>query len=142
MRKLVEKGVLTNLNQYGGEILDKKVNYISSHRYKYPGIDDWDAISQHEKELTQAEQRYFPLKDLDKYQELAQNGDIITLTTTKSGLLVSHVGFITFGEQGELLFTHASSRHDKVVYEVNLRDYLDTRTTITGIMAYRPNYTG
>jgi hypothetical protein len=140
MHKLVQAGYLTNVGSYNGEPFQKTINYISQHKYKYPGIDDWAAIQRHERKLSNTEMYYYPLDKLEQYEKLAQNGDIVTLTTTKEGLAVSHVGFITLSPEGELLFTHASSVYDKVKYEMNFRDYLDTRTTITGIMAYRPDY--
>lgn len=139
MRKLQEAGLLKDAGRLKGQPMTKRIDYMSTHKRKYRGIQNWNEVERIEKNLSETERYYYPLDELDTYASVARDGDICALTTTIDGLDVSHVGFITLGEEdGQLKFTHASStRHHVVLFE-DFKEYLDTRTTITGVMVYRP----
>ena len=63
--------------------------------------------------------------------------NIVAFATNAKGLDVSHTGIITVVD-GEVKLTHASSLYDRVVVEQDFKEYLSTRTTVTGLFVYRP----
>lgn len=138
MRLLTEKDVLEDVGRYNGVPFTKQINYISSNRHKF-NFSDWNRVLNIEREMSNADRYYYPLDSLHRYAPIARNGDIVALTTTVEGLDVSHCGYITV-KNDRLMFSHASSVHKKIVLEVDFEDYLDTRTTITGIMVFRPSF--
>ncbi len=137
--KLTDLGLLIHIGENSGaKLYTKKINYISSNKYKFPGIKNWKKLKQTEKKLTERPKFYFPLDEIEKcYKPIAQEGDIVALTTTIDGLEVSHTGIITL-KNGRLFFSHASQKHKKLIMEEDFLEYLDTRSTITGIMIFRP----
>lgn len=137
LRKLAYYGYLFDLGRINGVPYNKEINYLSRNRSKFPGFRLWNQIQKIEKELTAYPKYYYPLDMLHCYEEIAKDGDIVALTTDIEGLEVSHTGFITV-KDGVLYFTHASLKKRKVVVEEPFRTYLSTRTSITGIMAFRP----
>lgn len=136
LRYMGAQGWLQDIGTFNGQPYQKPIYYISSHRRKYPGFDDWGRILHQERRLTHAQRYYYPLQELERYEQVAQTGDILGLTTNIDGLDVSHTGFAEWVD-GELFFIHASSRAKKVVRQ-NIWEYLGTRTSITGVVAFRP----
>ncbi len=135
--KLADLGLLVPVTE-NAKRYDKKINYISSHKYKFRGIKNWQRIRQTERFLTKRPKYYYPLKDIEKcYLPVAREGDIVALTTTVEGLEVSHTGIITL-KNGRLYFSHASQKHKKLKMEEDFLEYLNTRSTITGILVFRP----
>lgn len=137
LRKLSYYGYLFDLGRINGVPYEKEINYLSRNRSKFRGFRYWNQIKRIEKELTEYPKYYYPLEMLHCYEEIAKDGDIVALTTDVEGLEVSHTGFITV-KNGELYFTHASLKQRKIVIEEHFRSYLDSRTSITGIMVFRP----
>jgi hypothetical protein len=136
MRQLMDAQLVEDIGAYTGVPFTKKIEYVSLNPGRFTGTD-FATMRTRECALTQSIRYYYPLDSLQLYDPVAMNGDIIGLTTNVNGLDVSHVAFVTV-RKGRLKFTHASSTVRKVVIEQDLRDYLATRTTITGIVVFRP----
>ncbi len=139
MNQLIKRGWVVDISNAGGIPFLKPIYYISRNKRKYIGIRDWKRIRQIERRLSNSTRYYFPLEQLHCYEAIAQNGDIVALTTTVEGLEVSHCGIITVRD-GELYFSHASLTKRKVVVEEHFRSYLKKRDTITGIIVYRVTF--
>lgn len=137
MRVLTERGLLEDVGAYTGLPFTKRIHYMTSNPARFAGITNWAEVRQTEARLSAHRRHYFPLDSLHRYEALAADGDIVGLTTNVEGLDVSHVGFLTVSG-GRVRFTHASYTQRKVVVEQDLRDYLATRTSITGIVVFRP----
>ena len=131
-----EKKMLKSVGAMAGLPFKKKINYVSTNPRRFSGISDWKRIQTIEKRLSDAKLFYFPLDDLEKYREVAQNGDLVALATDVKGLDVSHCGLIHV-QEGDLYFSHASSTAKHIVHAEDFRHYLSKRTSITGIFVYR-----
>lgn len=137
MRMLTQRGVLEDVGAYTGVPFTKRIHYMSSNPSRFAGITNWAEVRQTETQLSAHRRFYYPLDSLHRYEPLAADGDIVGLTTNVDGLDVSHVGFLTV-RNGRVKFTHASFTKRQVVLEQDLREYLSTRTSITGIVVFRP----
>lgn len=137
LRQLDQMAWLEDVGVFLGERYEKKINYISNHKRSFPGIQDWNHIAQLEQQLSEATRYFIPLSEIYRYEQFAQTGDIVALTTDVAGLDVSHVGIIHV-EDGNLYMTHASSKAGEVVIKADFCDYMGRRTTITGLVVYRP----
>lgn len=60
---------------------------------------------------------YLPKQHLLSRASGLKGGEIMVLITTREGIFASHLGFIVKGEDGSLVFRHASSMHNKVIDE-------------------------
>ncbi len=136
-KQLEDKGLLVNVAKTSGVPLKKNINYITTHKSKYRGFTDWKRIRDKEIEMSNYNYWWYPLDSLDRYAQVARNGDLVGLVTSVPGLDVSHCGIISV-VKGELFMTHASSIKKKVTINQNLNEYLSSRTTITGLIVYRP----
>lgn len=135
--QLEKAGVLTAVGKETGKPLTKKINYVSANRAKFGGFTDWTFIQSKEREMSEYTYHTFTKSDLDDYAKVARNGDLVGLVTTVSGLDVSHCGVITI-RNGKVYMTHASSVKKHLVVAQDLNEYLSNRTTISGIVVYRP----
>lgn len=131
--------LVKNVAEINGEPFNKKINYMSLNKNKFAGIENWEKVRKKEAEMTRARPHYYPLETIDRYRAVAKTGDIVALATSVEGLDVSHCGFIE-AEDGEVFLTHASSVKKFLVVKQNLCDYLEKRTTITGIFVFRPTF--
>lgn len=122
------------------------INYMTTHPTSYAalktsrGPEYLKTISQDEKAITR-EVYFIPTSALDKSKsELScvQDGDILSLVTTKAGLDVSHLGIAIWGKDGKLHLLNASSIHHKVVIEPRtLKQYQQAQKTQLGIRVVR-----
>jgi hypothetical protein len=60
---------------------------------------------------------YLPKQHLLSHASGLKGSEIMVLITTSEGIFASHLGFIVKGEDGSLVFRHASSIHNKVIDE-------------------------
>jgi hypothetical protein len=138
MLEMERAGLVFNVAAANGEPFRKKINYISTNPTKYGTYGTCPELKNAEAILNSSFNYYYPLSKVDQhYLPLAKTGDIVAFATNEPGLDVSHTGIITV-EDGEVLFTHASSQYDKVVHGQDLKDYLASRTKCTGIFIFRP----
>jgi len=133
------QGRLVDVGQLAwGSAFEKPITYLSSKWTHLRGKPEYAKLQQRERALSTSSRHYYPLDSLHRYEAIAQDGDVVGLTTTVPGLDVSHCGFITVDATCALRFTHASSVAKQVVLAQPFREYLGTRTTITGLVVYRP----
>jgi hypothetical protein len=135
--QLEKAGVLEAVGKQACEPLKRNIHYVSSNKTKFGGFTDWAFIQNKEKEMSQYPYHMFSKNEISKYAELAQDGDLVGLVTTVPGLDVSHCGVIT--KKGPKVYmTHASSVKKQLVVAQPLEEYLSNRTTISGIVVFRP----
>jgi hypothetical protein len=137
--QLENAGVLENPIKGKAEPLKKKIHYVSSNKAKFGGFKDWAFLASKEAEMSQYTYYHYRTSEIDKYLKDAQNGDFIGLLTTVNGLDVSHCGILSHDGKA-IKMTHASSVKKQVVIEQDLKSYLAARTTIHGIIVYRPRF--
>lgn len=122
------KGVVKDINRdIGGVKLNKKINFMTTHRESYPPLKSDEAfkkLSNVEKEINSRVQYYVPTEVIPKIEEQLKNGDIIGLGTTIEGLDVTHTGYI-YKIKGLSHMLNASSKTGFVeISDCTLYDYL------------------
>jgi cell wall-associated NlpC family hydrolase len=140
LRELQKMGWAADVGPTLGEPISKPINYITAHRKAYPGIEDWPRVEALEQQLSTTTSWYYPYSEIERYEAVAQTGDIIAFCTDVAGLDVSHCGFVEVDASGRLSLTHASSVQHVVVRGMDFCDYMGRRTSVTGIMVYRPTF--
>lgn len=123
-----------------------QLDFMSTHSELYPMLiahPEWiSRIDEQERATSGKRVVYLPktsLNDNKALRNLIHDGDIIAITTNKSGLDISHVGFAIWLNDGLHLF-HASSIHKRVLVEPRpLFQYMASKTTQTGIRIIRFN---
>lgn len=122
------------------------IDFMSKHSELYPRLKnnpkDIDEIRLVEKNLTGKVFRYIPKREIENnrlFRSTIHNGDIIAITTKKSGLDTSHIGIAVWHKDG-LHLLNASQIHKKVVEEpMLLRDYMQKHPSQVGIRIVRIN---
>lgn len=117
-----------------------RIDYMSKHPQYYPMLvknPSWvTEISSMENELNDREYRYIPKSEIANtavFRSTIHNGDIIVITTNKSGLDTSHIGLAVWRSDG-LHMLNASSVHHKVVEErMTLYTYMKRHPSQVGI---------
>jgi hypothetical protein len=137
--QLEKAGVLENPLQGKGEALQKRIHYVSTNKAKFGGFKDWAFLAAKEAEMSQYTYYHYRTSEINKYLADARNGDFVGLLTTVNGLDVSHCGILSHDGKS-IKMTHASSVKKQVVIEQDLQAYLSARTTIHGIIVYRPRF--
>lgn len=119
-----------------------QVDFMSTHPDSYKQLSSKQefvsALEKKEKEINERSMYYIPKTNLQKLEDKLENGDIVGITTSISGLDISHVGIIVKkGDRTHLM--HASSKAKKVIIsEETLQDYLINSKNASGIMIARP----
>jgi len=122
-----------------------QLNFMSRHPDYYAMLkdnpEDVKKMAQLEQAVSGTEVRYIPsslLNDSKDALKCINDGDILALVTSKSGLDVSHVGFAQWGKDGKLHLLNASSIHKKVVLEpMTLFQYAKKHPSMLGIRVIR-----
>lgn len=117
----------------------KTLDYMSSHRDKYPALKDQDTYDRVKNyELGYRSHRYPYIKTLNVDRTALRDGDIIALTTKTPGLDVTHMGIVMTGDDGNPHLFHASSKEGKVILDpLPLSQYLRRSRTANGIRVIR-----
>jgi hypothetical protein len=138
-RQGVARGVLDDLTRtLGGEVLDREIDYMSSHPGSYPLMDDVDAIREAERTINAEPIHYIPKSKVAGALGGIRSGDIICLVSAAKGLDVAHVG-LALVEGGKVRLLHASTGPMKVTADPRtLQEYLAGRNSIAGIQVFRP----
>ena len=138
-RQGVARGVLEDLTRtLGGEVLDREIDYMSSHPGSYPLMDDVDAIKKAERTINAEPMHYIPKSRVAGALGGICSGDIICLVSTVKGLDVAHVG-LALVEGGKVRLLHASTGPMEVTADPRtLQEYLAGRNSIAGIQVFRP----
>ena len=138
-----QKGVVKDVTkEIGGKILDKNINFMSTHTDSYKVLkknpDLVDKLKQIEEEISQREIYYIPVSKVEDKYELLNDGDIIATVTSIEGLDVTHTGLI-YKSAGETKFLHASLKNKEVIVTSGeLSSYLQGIKKCTGIIVARP----
>ena len=122
-----------------------QLNFMSQHPGYYAMLkdnpEDVKTIARLEMATSGTVVRYIPSSLLNESRDVLKcinDGDILALVTSKSGLDVSHVGFAEWGSNGKLYLLDASSIHKKVVLEpIPLLQYAQKQPTMLGIRVIR-----
>lgn len=136
-----QKNIIKDITaEIGGVPYNKALNFMSTHRdsYKQLANDDYlKDIVEIEKELNQYQKHYIPKQNLKSLENHLQDGDLIAITTTISGLDVVHTGMVKW-QKGRVHLFHASSKNKKVeISDVPLVDYLNGNKLQSGVMVCR-----
>ena len=133
------RGTLKDITlDLGGEVLDRKISYMSSHPDSYPLMDDVGAIREAEARLNAEPRHYIPKARVARVLGDLRSGDIICMVTNVEGLDISHVG-MAMVENGTVHLLHASTGPMKVVKDSRtLTQYLAARSSVIGIQVLRP----
>ncbi|HPF51909.1 MAG TPA: DUF1460 domain-containing protein [Draconibacterium sp.] len=118
------------------------LNIMSTHPDSYKQLEGNQEfvklIKQKEAEISLRKMFYLPKDQISKYESQLQDGDIVGLTTSVEGLDITHVGIIVH-VNGQVHLMHASSKEMKVIIsDQTLEDYLNGRSSVSGIMVARP----
>ncbi|WP_422858342.1 N-acetylmuramoyl-L-alanine amidase-like domain-containing protein [Flagellimonas sp. S174] len=135
------KGLVQDItSEIGGEIIEKSINFMGTHRNLYPFLADdtnYNEILKVESDLAKESLCILPQNKIEGQEAHIQNGDIIALATSIKGLDVTHTGFaIRVNDRIHLL--HASTSGSVTITEEPLTDYLKKIKSNTGIIVARP----
>ena len=135
------KGLIKDQTQTcAGKPYKKSVSFMTSHLPLYPQLEDYralEAVKMAEIELMRKSFFYIPKAEVAKKESCIQNGDIIAITTSKSGLDISHQGFAIV-VNGRVHLLHASQDLKEVIISPEpLAEYLAKHASQTGIMISR-----
>ena len=135
------RGVLQDITpSLGGESFSKKIDFMTTHRNRYPPLqspDAYERLVQVEKDCTARSHHHVPKRRLPSVTRNIKNGDLIAVTTDIEGLDVIHVGLAVQRNRGFHLL-HASRLAGKVVIsEATIYRYLQQRKLRLGVMAAR-----
>ncbi len=137
-----EKGLVQNITaSLGGVEIDKKLNFMSSHRDLYPYLKEeksFQQIQETEKKLQQHPLCILSQEMLASNEDQIQSGDIIALATSIEGLDVTHTGFAIRADDGRIHLLHASSSGAVEISALPLVDYLKKINKNTGVIVARP----
>ncbi len=137
-------GIIKDLSkELGGELMTNEVNFMSTHPQFYKALTaDSTLISHIEKNeavVNNTQRYYIPKSKLEACDNKIQNGDILVIATSKSGLDYSHLGFAYRPKSTKKLhFLHASSNEKKVILDGEFSKYLDKSKSAIGFSLIRP----
>lgn len=137
--------VRDHTEELGGIPLNKTLNFMSSHRQKYPRLKhseaNYQCILAMEKRIeieTQSQPlRYIPSHKIHSIYPSLKSGDIIAVVTDIKGLDTTHTGLVYLTPKNTS-FIHASPS-GKVKIASDLQDYVERVDHAIGIMVARPN---
>ena len=125
----------------GAALLDKRVNFMSTHPAAYPPLAAHPALV---RTMARIEARlsrpmaYVPKDRVIDAQAFLMTGDIVGITTSIDGLDCAHTGLCYRDEQGRVRLLHASTTAREVTLDDELTAYLARVPSHTGIMVARP----
>ena len=136
-----EKGLVKDITtDLGGEIQQKAINFMGTHRELYPFLADdtnFNTILEVEARLAKETICVLPQNRIASQEHNIKNGDIIALTTSITGLDVTHTG-LAIKVNDRLHLLHASSSGEVKITNEPLVDYLKKIKSNTGIIVARP----
>ena len=137
MQEMSRSGMMINVAVANGDLYKKRINYLSKEQGGEYTKEFLEKTKYLESMLSRTPVHYYPKEKVHLYCPMAKTGDIIAFASTVPGLDVSHCAILS-RDEGDLMITHASSLKEKVVFEEDLREYIASRTTVSGIFVYRP----
>nr|WP_299343309.1 N-acetylmuramoyl-L-alanine amidase-like domain-containing protein [Allomuricauda sp.] len=141
IRNNEEKGMVVDItSEIGGEIVQKPINFMGTHRNLYPFLEsdtNYSKILEIEEELAKEPLCVLPQDQIKDQEHLIHSGDIIALATSIKGLDVTHTG-IAIRQNGRIHLLHASSSGEVTITQEPLVDYLKKIKSNTGVIVARP----
>ncbi len=137
-----KKVVEIDSGQICSEIFSREIDFMSTHPDSYQQLkmnpELVDQIKKIEASIRSRKMYYIPKGKVHEAEEQLKPGDIVGITTSITGLDMSHVGILV-RQNGRIHLLHASSSAKKVVVsDQTLEDYLEAGGKTTGIMLARP----
>ena len=137
-----KRGNVTNITRkLGGISIDKKLDFMTSHRNSYPNLAKSDrhfkCISRVEDSLS-TEFNYIPTQKIKQTYSQLQPGDIIGVATKIEGLDFTHTGFVYQQPNGNMGLIHASPAGEVVIAQ-DLQNYIKNVPQAIGIVVSRAN---
>lgn len=138
----IKKGVVRDVTPtLGGQAFPLQLGFMSKNPKYYPALqanpDFISVMHDIEQRVNQTSRLIVPVKNIESIEHQLQDGDIVAIATSKSGLDYSHTGLIVRdGNRARLL--HASSTQKMVVLDVPIADYIKKVSTNIGITILRP----
>ncbi|NEP02354.1 MAG: DUF1460 domain-containing protein [Symploca sp. SIO2E9] len=137
-----KRGTISNIvPELGGISLNKKLNFMSRHRHRYPRLLDNDAnyqcIVEMEANLDPVTIDYIPHSQIRNVYSLLQPGDLIGIATSISGLDVTHTGLVYRFPDGNVGLIHASPIGEVTIAR-DLHRYVVNVNNAIGILVARP----
>ncbi|MEX0746904.1 MAG: N-acetylmuramoyl-L-alanine amidase-like domain-containing protein [Rhodothermales bacterium] len=127
--------------EVGGVLLDKKIDFMTTHRESYPRISKNDSlfacIQEMESNLEDAKIYYIPQDRIHEVYDQLQSGDIIATATHLKGLDVTHTGLVYDSGDGKKGLLHASAS-GSVKVSPDLQAYVQGVKVTIGIIVARP----
>ncbi|QXD16689.1 DUF1460 domain-containing protein [Rhodocaloribacter litoris] len=136
------RGLVKDLTRaLGGTRLEKRLNFMSTHRESYPRLVQNDSlfegIREMEHRLAGHVIHYIPQHRIRTVYDRLQAGDIIATATSIEGLDVSHTGLVYDAGDGKKGFLHASTTGG-VKVSPDLQAYVENNKIQIGIVVARP----
>ncbi|MBN1381657.1 MAG: DUF1460 domain-containing protein [Deltaproteobacteria bacterium] len=135
------KGFIFDITRdLGGVSCKKNINFMTKHPDLYPALKKsapFNEMLSVEKDLSSRSLYRLRKANINQCTDKIKDGDIIAVTTNKTGLDVLHAGFAIY-LQSELHLLHASKTQGKVIVsKQTLFDYLEEKKERTGILVGR-----
>lgn len=136
------RGTVRNITrELGGVLLDKRIDFMGTHRDSYPRLAASDSLYQcildMEGRLAEMDLYYIPQDRIRSVYPKLQAGDIIATATNIDGLDVTHTGLVFANPDGSKGFLHASTTGG-VKVSPDLQSYVQNNKSQIGIVVARP----
>ena len=136
------RGVVKNVTQeLGGERLDKTLDFMTTHRDRYPRFAEDDSLfaclQEMEERLAERPVYFIPQDHIRAAYDQLQAGDLLAMATDLGGLDVTHTGLAYKGEDGRVGLLHAST-DGGVKVSPDLQSYVQNVEHQIGIVVTRP----
>lgn len=139
IRKTVVEDITPSL---GGVEFPLSVGFMSANPKYYKPLANDDVLRERmagiESRINATKRTYVPKSSVAAIEDRLKTGDIVCITTNKTGLDYSHTGLIHVDDAGVRRFLHASLQKKKVIVDRRLSEYLDDVKAHTGISVVRP----
>jgi hypothetical protein len=126
----------------GGVPLAYTFDFMTRHRWRYPPLEDAAVLAQLqavESRLSGSPTMVVTKEGVAKAERALQTGDILGMTGTMPGILVTHAALVVRGLDGVTRLLHASSYHGRVILgQGDIVDYVRRRPERLGFIAARP----
>ena len=138
-----QKGIVKDITkEIGGKEIKFKLSFMSENPKYYKQLKEnpefIPIIRKQEEEVNSRQYYFIPEKEIEKFEDKIQTGDLIALTTPEKGLDIGHVGIAIKMANGRIHFLHAPLVGSKVqITESPLSDYVIKNKKRNGIIVLR-----
>ena len=138
-----QKGIVKDITEeIGGKKIKFDLKFMSENPKYYKQLKEnpefIPIIRKQEEEVNSRQYYFIPEKEIEKFEDNIQTGDLIALTTPEKGLDIGHVGIAIKMANGRIHFLHAPLVRSKVqITETPLSDYVIKNKKRNGIIVLR-----